>query len=100
MSKVFSNQEDIDSENNELKKKYIKFFGADAKKPPKHIMKTLVEMIENGIFEDKIKTIEKSYSSIKQKVEKSTRIKLSKDHPLFDIDFEKTLTIKVVFGII
>ena len=52
-------------------------------------MKTLVEMKENGTFEDKIKTIEKNYSSIKDKVEKGTGIKLSKDHPLFDIDFEK-----------
>mgnify|MGYP004163901511 CR=1 FL=1 len=89
MSKVFLNQKEIDSENNELEKKYIKFFGADAEKPPKHIMKTLVEMKENGTFEDKIKIIEKNYSSIKQKVEKSTGIKISKDHPLLDIDFEK-----------
>ena len=87
--KVFLNQKEIDSENKELEKKYIKFFGSDAEKPPKHIMKTLVDMKENGTFEDKIKTIEKNYSSIKQKVEKSTGIKLSKDHPLFDIDFEK-----------
>ncbi|OUU18341.1 MAG: hypothetical protein CBB97_21090 [Candidatus Endolissoclinum sp. TMED37] len=76
-------------DNMELEKKYIKFFGVDAEKPPRHIMKTLVEMKENGTFEDKMKTIEKNYSSIKQKVEKSTGIKLSKDHPLFDIDFEK-----------
>ena len=79
----------IDPENAELEKKYIKFFGADAEKPPKHIMKTLVEMKENGTFKDKIKTIEKNYSSIKDKVEMGTGIKLSKDHPLFDIDFEK-----------
>ena len=81
--------EEIDPENAGLEKKYIKFFGVDAEKPPKHIMKTLVEMKENGTFKDKIKTIEKNYSSIKQKVEKGTGINLSKDHPLFDIDFEK-----------
>ena len=81
--------EEIDPEKTELEKKYIKFFGEDTEKPPKHIMKTLVEMKEDGTFEDKIKTMEKKYSSIKDKVEKSTGIKLSKNHPLFDIDFEK-----------
>ena len=73
----------------QLEKKYIKFFGEDAPKPPKHIMKTLVEMKEKGDFDEKMKVIEKNYDSIKEKIETKTGKKLSKNHPLFDIDFEK-----------
>ena len=66
-SKVSSNQEEIDPENNELEKKYIKFFGSDAEKPPRHIMKTLVEMKENGTFEEKMKKVGENYEFIKKK---------------------------------
>ena len=52
-------------------------------------MKALVEMKEKGDFDKKIKVIEKNYDSIKEKIEKKTCTKLSKDHPLFDTDFEK-----------
>ena len=52
-------------------------------------MKTLVEMKEKGDFDEKMKVIEKNYDSIKEKIETKTGKKLSKNHPLFDIDFEK-----------
>ena len=61
------------------------FYDDSGKSLPVTILK-IDECIVSGI-----KTIEKNYSSIKQKVEKSTGIKLSKDHPLFDIDFEKNV---------
>ncbi len=73
----------------QLEKKYFDLFGSDSPKPPRHIMKTLVEMRENGTFEDKMKKVEENYESIKKKIEDNTGEKLTKDHSMFDIDFEK-----------
>ncbi len=73
----------------QLEKKYFELFGSDSPKPPRHIMKTLVEMKENGTFDEKMKKVEENYASIKKKIEDNTGEKLTKDHSMFDIDFEK-----------
>ena len=72
-----------------LEKKYFELFGSDFPKPPRHIMETLVEMKENGTFEEKMKKVGENYEFIKKKIEDNTGEKLTKDHSMFDIDFEK-----------
>ena len=44
-----------------LEKKYFELFGSDFPKPPRHIMETLVEMKENGTFEEKMKKVGENY---------------------------------------
>ena len=39
----------------ELKNKYLVLFGSDATIPPRHIMKTLVKMKQDGTFDNKMK---------------------------------------------
>ena len=73
----------------ELEKKYLKLFGSDAPIPPRHIMKTLVKMKQDGTFDNKMKAVADNYEMIKNKIETETGEKLTKDHSFFDIDFDK-----------
>ena len=75
--------------NDELLKKYQLLFGEDAPIPPEHIMKSLVEMRENGTFEKKMKAFEEIYPEAKEKFKEKFGIELGPDDPFFDIDFEK-----------
>ena len=73
----------------ELKKKYLKLFGSDATIPPQHIMKTLIKMKQDGTFDNKMKAVSDNYEMIKNKIETETGEKLTKDHSIFEIDFDK-----------
>ena len=73
----------------ELKKKYLELFGSDATIPPRHIMKTLVKMKQDGTFDNKMKAVSDNYEMIKNKIETETGEKLTKDHSVFKIDFDK-----------
>ena len=72
----------------ELKKKYIKFFGEDSPIPPRHIMETLVEMKENGSYEEKMKKMAENFDEIKKRVENATNQKLTDKNIIFDVDFD------------
>ena len=73
----------------ELEKKYLELFGSNAPIPPRHIMKTLVKMKQNGTFDNKMKAVADNYEMIKNKIETGTGEKLTKDHSVFEIDFDK-----------
>ena len=73
----------------ELEKKYLELFGSDAPIPPHHIMKTLVKMKQDGTFDNKMKAVADNYEMIKNKIETETVEKLTKDHSIFKIDFDK-----------
>jgi hypothetical protein len=72
-----------------LLKKYKLLFGENAPIPPDHIMQTLVEMKEDGSFQEKIEKINEHYPEIKKKYKDETGRDLTPDDPLFDIDFRK-----------
>ena len=73
----------------ELEKKYVELFGSDAPIPPRHIMKTLVKMKQDGTFDTKMKAVADNYEMIKNKIETETGEKLTKDNTVFEIDFDK-----------
>ncbi len=75
--------------NEELLKKYKLLFGKNAPIPPDHIMKTLVEMKEDGSFQEKIEKIKEHYPEIKKKFKNEIGRDLTPDDPFFDIDFSK-----------
>ena len=52
-------------------------------------MKTLVKMKQDGTFDNKMKTVADNYEMIKNKIETETGEKLTKDHSVFEIDFDK-----------
>ena len=72
-----------------LEKKYQELFGSNAPIPPRHIMKTLVKMKQDGTFDNKMKAVADNYEMIKNKIETETSEKLTKDHSIFEIDFDK-----------
>ena len=72
----------------ELEKKYIKLFGEDSPIPPRHIMETLVEMKENGSYEEKMKKMAENCDEIKKRVENATNQKLTDKNIIFDVDFD------------
>ncbi len=74
---------------NELKKRYIKYFGVGSALPPKHIMKTLVEMRENGTYENKMEKMSLIFDRIKNEIEDATDEELTNDNIIFDINFDK-----------
>ena len=66
---------------------YINYFGDEPPFPPEHIMKTLVEMKRNGIYDEKMEEFESFKDEVVGQIEDVSGEKLSLDHPLFDIDF-------------
>ena len=77
-------------EDKDLFQRYLELFGEDPPFPPKHIMKSLVRMKEDGTFEEKLKILSgKKGQEITKDIEKKTGQKLSINHPIFDIDFDK-----------
>ena len=73
----------------ELEKKYIELFGSDAPIPPRHIMETLVKMKLDGTFDNKMNAVADNYEMVKNKIETETGEKLTKDHSVFEINFDK-----------
>ena len=72
-----------------LLEEYISFFGDEPPIPPIHIMKTLVRMKKDGTFDEKMKQKSKMEPLTKE-LEELYGEKMSKDHPFFDIDFNRT----------
>lgn len=72
----------------ELEKKYIELFGENSPIPPRHIMETLVEMKENGSYEEKMKKISENFDAIKNKIENITNEELTDNNIIFDVDFD------------
>jgi len=68
---------------NELFKKYVEHFGDEPPYPPEHIIKTLVEMKENGRYDE----IMDKAPEITGMLEEELGEELTIDHPLFDVDF-------------
>ena len=73
--------------SNQLLKKYKLLFGENAPIPPEHIMETLVEMKEDGSFNEKLKTIRENYPKIKKIYKEETGDDLKPNSSIFDIDF-------------
>ena len=73
--------------SSELLKKYKLLFGENTSIPPEHIMETLVEMKENGSFNEKLKTIKENYPKIKKIYKEETGYDLKPNSSIFDIDF-------------
>ena len=77
-------------DDEDLFQRYLELYGEDPPFPPKHIMKSLVRMKEDGTFEEKLKILSgKKGQEITKDIEKKTGQKLSINHPIFDIDFDK-----------
>ncbi len=81
-------------DDKELLEEYISFFGDEPPIPPIHIMKTLVRMKKDGTFDEKMKQKSKMEPLIK-KIEELSEEKMSKDHPFFDIDFNRKDTMNI-----
>ena len=77
-------------DDEQLFQRYLELFGKEPPFPPKHIMKSLVRMKEDGTFEEKLEILSgEKGQEIKNDIEKKTGHKLSINHPIFDIDFDK-----------
>ena len=88
-----------------LLNEYIKYFGDETPFPPEHIMKTLVEMKRDGIYNEKMEEFESFKDEVVGQIEDVSGEKLSLDHPLFDIDFSKieedgNISLKTIFWLI
>ena len=64
-------------------------FGEDAPIPPKHIMKSLVEMKEKGTFEKNMEAFGEIHQEVRDKFKEKFGRELTPDDPFFDIDFDK-----------
>ena len=74
----------------DLFKRYLKLFGDNPPFPPEHIMKTLVNMKEDGTFKEKLDLVKDNKTKkIVNTIEKLSGEKMSLNHPFFDIDFDK-----------
>ena len=77
-------------DDEQLFQRYLELFGEEPPFPPKHIMKSLVRMKEDGTFEEKLEILSgEKGQEIKNDIETKTGHKLSINHPIFDIDFDK-----------
>ena len=72
--------------NEKLIEEYVHYFGDEPPFPPKHIMKTLVEMKRDGSFEEKVNKLKPHMDHIRKNIKDVTGEDLSLDHPLFDIN--------------
>ena len=75
--------------NQDLLNKYIKLFGDEPPFPPEHIMETLVEMKEQGKFNEMMDQISPDMDNFINDIEKASNKTMSLDHPYFDIDFRE-----------
>ena len=77
-------------DDEQLFQRYLELFGKEPPFPPKHIMKSLVRMKEDGTFDEKLEILSgEKGQEIKNDIETKTGQKLSINHPIFDIDFDK-----------
>ena len=65
-----------------LLNEYIKYFGDEPPFPPEHIMKTLVDMKRDGIYDEKMEEFESFKDEVVGQIEDVSGEKLSLDHPL------------------
>ena len=72
-----------------LIEKYIYYFGNKPPFPPKHIMKSLVRMKDDGTFDEKLKAVSSFRGKLREKIEEVSREKISINHPIFDEKFDK-----------
>ena len=77
-------------DDEQLFQRYLELFGEEPPFPPKHIMKSLVRMKEDGTFDEKLEILSgEKGQEMKKDIEKKTGQKLSINHSIFDIDFDK-----------
>ena len=73
----------------ELLKKYIYYFGNKPPFPPKHIMKSLVRMKDDGTFDKKLKAASQIGDKVRSEIETISKDHMTVNHRFFDEKFNK-----------
>lgn len=70
-------------QNDPLVQAFRSYFGENIPLPPRHIMVTLVEMKQEGIFDESLRAIKNEWPGIKTRIEEASGVPITPAHPFF-----------------